>query len=239
MVSADRWSSLEESAWRHPCTRRPRVAAMARPTHAEASAALARLDPTMARPGRATRPDAPAAAGAGPTGASRTWPSRSPTSSWRARRRPPSGVGSGPSTGPARSIAEEVLATPVESLRAAGLSGAKAAAVHDLARHVADGTLTARAGRAAGRRRDHEPAGAGPGDRAVDGPHVPAVHAAAPRRVADRRLRRAHRLRAWPTSWPSRRPARSSTSWASGSAPTAAWPPGTAGGCSTRPAGRA
>ena len=42
----------------------------------------------------------------------------------------------------------EVLATPEESLRAAGLSGAKTAALLDLARHVDDGTLMLdRAGR--------------------------------------------------------------------------------------------
>ncbi|HEY5155339.1 MAG TPA: hypothetical protein VIJ47_11430 [Acidimicrobiales bacterium] len=44
----------------------------------------------------------------------------------------------------------EVLATPEESLRAAGLSGAKTAALLDLARHVDDGTLMLdRAGRLA------------------------------------------------------------------------------------------
>jgi DNA-3-methyladenine glycosylase II len=42
----------------------------------------------------------------------------------------------------------EVAATPVAALRAAGLSGAKAAAIVDLSHHVVDGTLTLeRAGR--------------------------------------------------------------------------------------------
>ena len=88
--------------------------------------------------------------------------------------------------GPGPLDAAEVLAAPVEDLRAAGLSGAKAAAIVDLARHVADGTLALER---AGRLPDAEvigAAGPGPGHRPLDGRHVPAVHAAAPRRLAHR-----------------------------------------------------
>jgi 3-methyladenine DNA glycosylase/8-oxoguanine DNA glycosylase len=120
---------------------------MPRTTHAEASAALARLDPTMARlverhgPMRLPRPVA----------ASRRFEQlaesiayqqlagRAAATIWGRFR---ALYGDGP-LDPA-----EVLDTPVEALRAAGLSGSKAASLLDLARHVADGTLVLdRAGR--------------------------------------------------------------------------------------------
>lgn len=120
---------------------------MARPSHSEASAALARLDPTMARlvgelgPMRLPRP----------VRADRRFEDLAESIAYQQL------AGKAAATiwgrfrslyGPGPLDAEEVLATPVESLRAAGLSGAKSAAVHDLARHVADGTLTLeRAGR--------------------------------------------------------------------------------------------
>lgn len=120
---------------------------MARTTYAEASARLAESDPVMAAlvdrygPMRLPRPT--------PAGdryeqlaesiAYQQLHGRAAATIWgRFRDLYP----------PGRLDPELVLATPVEALRAAGLSGAKAAAIVDLSRHVADGTLTLeRAGR--------------------------------------------------------------------------------------------
>jgi DNA-3-methyladenine glycosylase II len=120
---------------------------MARPTHAEASAALARLDPTMARlvrelgqmrlprPVRADQRFEELAESI----AYQQLAGKAAATIWGRFR---SLYGPGPLD------PDEVLDTPVASLRAAGLSGAKSAAVLDLARHVAEGTLTLeRAGR--------------------------------------------------------------------------------------------
>ncbi|HVN52162.1 MAG TPA: hypothetical protein VMT43_12045 [Acidimicrobiales bacterium] len=120
---------------------------MPRPSHAEASATLARLDPTMARlvdehgPMRLPRP----------VRADRRFEDLAESIAYQQL----AGKAAATIWGRFRALydpgpldAEEVLATPVDSLRAAGLSGAKTAAVLDLARHVADGTLTLeRAGR--------------------------------------------------------------------------------------------
>ena len=120
---------------------------MPRPTHAEASAALAELDPTMARlvdrhgPMRLPRP-VPAARRFEHLAESIAYQQlagRAAATIWGRFR---GGYGPGPLD------PEEVLATPVATLRAAGLSGSKAAALLDLARHVAEGTLVLdRAGR--------------------------------------------------------------------------------------------
>jgi len=120
---------------------------MARLTHAEASDALARLDPTMDRlvrergPMRLPRP----------VRADRRFEDLAESIAYQQLH------GKAAATiwgrfrglyGPGPLDAEEVLATPLESLRGAGLSGSKAAAILDLARHVAEGTLTLeRAGR--------------------------------------------------------------------------------------------
>ena len=120
---------------------------MPRLSHAEASAALARLDPTMARlvdehgPMRLPRPPR----------ADRRFEDLAESIAYQQL------AGKAAATiwgrfralyGPGPLDADDVLATPVESLRAAGLSGAKAAAILDLARHVAEGSLTLeRAGR--------------------------------------------------------------------------------------------
>jgi 3-methyladenine DNA glycosylase/8-oxoguanine DNA glycosylase len=122
---------------------------MSRVTHAEASAALAELDPVIAGlverhgPMRLPRP-APAARRFEELAESIAYQQlagRAAATIWGRFR---SRYGSGPLD------PHEVLATPVEDLRAAGLSGSKTAAMLDLAAHVADGRLTLdRAGRLA------------------------------------------------------------------------------------------
>ena len=120
---------------------------MARPTHADASAALAALDPTMARLVREHGPmrlPLPPRAGRrfedlAESIAYQQLAGKAAATIWGRFRA---------LYGPGPLDADEVLATPVASLRAAGLSGAKTAAILDLAGHVADGTLTLeRAGR--------------------------------------------------------------------------------------------
>jgi 3-methyladenine DNA glycosylase/8-oxoguanine DNA glycosylase len=120
---------------------------MPRPTHAEASAALARIDPTMSglvrrhgpmhlpRPVKADRRFEQLAESI----AYQQLAGRAAATIWGRFRA---------LYGPGPLDPEDVLATPLESLRAAGLSGSKSAALVDLARHVANGTLTLeRAGR--------------------------------------------------------------------------------------------
>ncbi len=120
---------------------------MPRLTHTEASAALARLDPTMAvlverhGPMRLPRPVAAARRfeQLAESIAYQQLAGKAAATIWGRFR---SQFGPGPLD------AAEVLAAPIEDLRAAGLSGSKAAAMHDLARHVDDGTLALdRAGR--------------------------------------------------------------------------------------------
>ena len=119
--------------------------------------------------------------------------------------------------------AAAVLATPDDVLRA-GLSAAKVAAVRDLATKV-DGTVSlARIGacRRCRRRRAH----AGARDRTVDGGDVPDLPATAPRRVAGRRPRRAHRVRAHPRarhSLRARARARATNSVPTGRSPRYCW----------------
>jgi DNA-3-methyladenine glycosylase II len=120
---------------------------MARLTHAQASAAVAEIDPTMAGlverhgPMRLPRP-VPAASRFEQLAESIAYQQLAGKAAATIWGRFRSQYGPGPL------VAAEVLATPVESLRAAGLSGSKSAAMHDLARHVDDGTLALdRAGR--------------------------------------------------------------------------------------------
>ena len=105
--------------------------------------------------------------------------------------------------GPGPLDPEAVLATPTESLRAAGLSGAKAAAIVDLARHVDDGTLELdRAGPPARRARSSaqlvQVRGIGP----LDGPHVPDLHPAAASTSGPPATTASGPATAWPTAWP-------------------------------------
>jgi DNA-3-methyladenine glycosylase II len=120
---------------------------MPRITPAQASAELARLDPTMAAlvdthgPMRLPRPT-PAARRFEDLAESIAYQQLAGKAAATIWGRFRSRYGPGPLD------AGEVLATPVDALRAAGFSGSKAAAVHDLARHVVDGTLELdRAGR--------------------------------------------------------------------------------------------
>jgi DNA-3-methyladenine glycosylase II len=120
---------------------------MARLTHAQASAALAEMDPTMAAlverhgPMRLPRP-VPASSRFEQLAESIAYQQLAGKAAATIWGRFRSQYGPGPL------LAAEVLATPVEALRAAGLSGSKSAAMLDLARHVDDGTLALdRAGR--------------------------------------------------------------------------------------------
>jgi len=113
---------------------------MPRPSHRQASLALADLDPIMAglvdRHGPMRVPRRPPASGRfedlAESIAYQQLAGRAAATIWGRFRA---------LYGPGPLDPEAVLSTPTESLRAAGLSGAKAAAIVDLARHVADGTL--------------------------------------------------------------------------------------------------
>jgi DNA-3-methyladenine glycosylase II len=120
---------------------------MSRTPHGDASARLAELDPVMAtlvdRYGAMKLPAAVPAAGRyeqlAESIAYQQLHGRAAATIWgRFRALFP----------PGRLDPEQVLATPIESLRGVGLSGAKAAAIVDLSRHVAEGSLVLdRAGR--------------------------------------------------------------------------------------------
>ncbi len=90
---------------------------------------------------------------------------------------------------------ESVLVADPGALRAAGLSAAKAGTIHDLAEHIVSGQIALdRIGRLPDEQIvEHltRVRGIGP----VDRPHVLADHPRASGRVADRRLRRASRVR--------------------------------------------
>ena len=197
-------------------------------SHRQASLALAQLDPVMARAGRAPRPDAHAAAGAGrPALRAAGRVDRLPAAG-RQGRRHHLGPGAGAATDPGRSTRPRCWPPRRADLRAAGLSGAKTAAILDLA---------------APRRRRHASSCDRHGPPARRRPCIDQLVQVRgigrwtaqmfliftlqpPRRVADRRLRRPRRLR--PRLRPGRaaRPPRSSRSWASAFRPyrsVAAW----------------